>query len=72
MDWLKKAEDALRLISEGRRVLTEVKDAVTDGSAALSTTDQDKLDQMLEQEMGESRAAHDSLKAAIAAARAKG
>jgi hypothetical protein len=65
MDWLAKAREALALVKEGRAALGKVVDAVKDGSAALSTTDQAELNRLLAEETAESRAAHDSLEEAI-------
>lgn len=65
MDWLKMARDGIALLQQGRQAVTAVVDAVKDGSAALSTTDKAELDRLLAEETRESRAAHDSLKAAL-------
>lgn len=72
MDWLAKAREGLALIQQGRQAVTAVADAVKDGSAALSTTDQAELNRLLAEETRESRAAHDSLEEAIRAAEARG
>lgn len=72
MDWLAKAREAIALVSEGRKALTAVVDAVKDGRAGLSTTDQEELTRLLAKETAESRVAHDSLEEAIKAAEARG
>lgn len=72
MDWLEKARAALAVIRSGRTALASVVDAVKDGSAAINTTDQAELNRLLAEETAESRAAHDSLEEAIAAAEARG
>lgn len=64
-NWLQKAEEAIALLQQGRAALASVTSAVKDGSAALSTTDQAKLNDLLAKETAESRAAHDSLEEAI-------
>lgn len=71
-DLLAKAREALALVRQGREALSRVTDAVKDGSAALSATDKAELDRLLAEETRESRAAHDSLEAAIAAAEGRG
>lgn len=56
MDYLEKARAALDLIRKGREALAGVTDAVKDGSAALSASDQTELDRLLEAEEAETAA----------------
>lgn len=68
MDWLGKLRDGIALAQQARAAISSVTDAVKDGTAALSTTDQAELNRLLEAEKAESRVAHDTLEEAIKAA----
>jgi hypothetical protein len=71
MSWLDKAREALAMASQARTTLASVADAVKDGRTGLATTDQAELNRLLAEEAKESRAAHDSLDAAIREAEAR-
>jgi hypothetical protein len=55
---LEKARQGFSLLSQGRKIIAEVTDAVADGKAALSADDQAELNKLLESEAPESREAH--------------
>lgn len=62
------AQEGIGLIAQGRGTIDRVKDAISDSKEALSSTEKAQLEQLLSQEAEESKAAHDSLNAAIDAA----
>lgn len=66
MDLIKKAKEAFELLAQARGMLTEVKDAMTDGSAAISANQIGELRVMLEQEDQETKDAINEARAAIA------
>lgn len=71
MDLLKKAQDAIALIAQGRAALAEVADAVSDGRAAIAADTVEEIDALLEVERIENRATNDAITTAIADFRAR-
>lgn len=69
MSILERARQAMEMIANARGTLTQIASAVRDGTEAISTSDKEELQAILEREKAESRAAHDDLAAAIAEAR---
>lgn len=67
MSWMDRAREALAMAAQARTTLAQVADAVKDSRTGLATTDEAELKRLLAEEAQESRAAHDSLDAAIKA-----
>lgn len=64
------AQKGASLLSEGRSAFTQVKDAIADGKAALSTSEQSELTALLAQEETETATAIADARSAIAGYRA--
>lgn len=60
------AQKGASLFSEGRAAFTQVKSAIADGTAALSTSEHDQLSAMLDKEEEETKAAIADARDAIA------
>lgn len=65
-------EKGAGLLSDGRNALTQVRDAISDGTAAISTSEKDELAAMLDNEERETMTSIASARDAIAEYRAGG
>lgn len=70
MNIAERIKQAQALIAQGREALVGIADAIKDGTLAASATTADEVDQMLEAERVENRAAYNAVKDAIAVHRA--
>jgi hypothetical protein len=72
MSLLEQAKHAFSLLQQGREALDAIKDAVSDGSAAINTKELGELRVMLEREEQETKDVINDARTAIADYRAGG
>lgn len=71
INYLKAVRDGIALIKAGREALAEVKDAISDGKAAIDADDAAEMEALLQAERPENRAAFNNLNDAIVAYRTR-